>query len=269
MEEYKKLAQQKHALFMKQEEERLAQLQRLQDEKDEEQKHVEREAEIYLKREAEIAAEREAERIRSEEVKRAHHFQVMNQLCTEWDVICVELEQDPLLQIHLLSTFLESVLPECTEEDKQMWQEKVTALIQTINDIQQKRNTPLEEVRQLALIMEHICGLVGVDMTIEQMDTTEDETTAMRVAEQEWQEDFALQDAMQDQQWIPVERVFHNVYAETEPFGNGLPRASLRKGVGLTLTQLKEIARFRGQKITGTKEELCMRLAQAGWIQLE
>jgi hypothetical protein len=34
------------------------------------------------------------------------------------------------------------------------------------------------------------------------------------------------------------------------------------------LAQLKNIARLRGQKITGTKEELSMRLFQAGWVRI-
>jgi hypothetical protein len=36
----------------------------------------------------------------------------------------------------------------------------------------------------------------------------------------------------------------------------------------LTLHQLKEMARFRGQKMTGSKEELCIRLEQAGWVRI-
>ena len=238
---------------------------------------------------AQLELEQIQERAREQEIERMNRIMQAHQ---EWDSTISSLINDPLLTMHLLSTLLESILIEYEDKDFdieiQEWQTKVVGLIERVNEMQaSKTNRNLDEVRQIALIMEHICVMARVDMSIEQMDTSEDETAALQFAEKEWQQELQFQDAanavaFQDQplgynnQWFPAHEIFHagigpNEFPDLPPLerdNDDLPIASITRRVGLTLPQLKEMARFRGQKITGSKEELCLRLANAGWIRL-
>ena len=239
MDDYKKIAQQKYELYAKQksEQEKIEQ-ERLR--KEQEQLDFEND-------------KAEKERVEAERVE-AEQFQKLEM---EWDSICHGLSQDLLLHIYMLSTLLESHL-----DFKNEWQDKVIALIQYVNEITLKRkSTDLEEVRQIAYIMNHICQLVEVDMVIEQMDTTEDEMTAIKLAEQEWKHEF-------QEQFQEFQEQFQEFQEFQEQDPDQIPIASFRRGVGLTLTQLKELSRAKGMRSTGTKEELCIRLSQLGLIRL-
>jgi hypothetical protein len=247
MDAYREEAKRKHQ--EKLERDRLLEEDRLRSERD------------RLLEEERLRLEREQEENARHEEKRASVLDSLG----EWDTTRLGLHEDPLLTLHLLCTLIESTIELFVEmESMPEWEKRVVDMIHELNALQEQRHTSTEDARALQVVMQHMIDLTRVDVVIEPMDTTGDEAVALRMAENEWQQDdvdFAARDLYDDFAQEPM-RLF------PEQDDGDIPVVSMTRRVGLNMAQLKDMARLRGQKITGTKEQLSMRLAQAGWVRI-
>ncbi len=242
MEAYREEAKRKHQ--EKLERDRLLEEERLRSEREQEEKKKQEEQEEHAR----------------QEEKRASVAASLD----EWDTIRIGLNEDPLLTLHLLCTLIESTIELFVEmESMPEWEKRVVDMIHELNAIQEQRRTSMEDARALQVVMQHMIDLTRVDVVIEPMDTTGDEAVALRMTEHEWQQDdvdFAARDLYDDFAQEPM-----RLFPEQD---DDIPVVSMTRRVGLNMAQLKDMARLRGQKITGTKEQLSMRLAQAGWVRI-
>lgn len=207
----------------------------------------------------------EEERIVLEEERQAEKRASVVASLGEWDTTRLGLHKEPLLTLHLLCTLIESTIELFVEMNSMPeWEKRVVDMIHELNALQEQRHTSMEDARALQVVMQHMIDLTRVDVVIEPMDTTGDEAVALRMAEHEWQQDdvdLEARDLYDDFAQEPL-----NLFPEQDD--GDIPVVSLTRRVGLNMAQLKDMARLRGQKITGTKEQLSMRLAQAGWVRI-
>lgn len=189
------------------------------------------------------------------------------QALQEWDTILLSIHDDTMFSIYMLSSLLESNHALFTKRNvMEELKTRVVDLIERLNAIQENRTSTTEDVKAMERIMRHMISLTGVDVQIETMDTTQDEEFAMQLArEQEIPEHQWLPLEDVQEHWAPAREVLDRDALEDE---NPLPFVSLTRRMGLTVPQLKELARQHGQKMTGTKEELSLRLSQAGWVRI-
>jgi hypothetical protein len=224
------------------------------------QKKIDEEREEAEQKEKEIR-EKEAEQWLEQDQKER---ETVTRALEEWDSILLSLHDDTMLSIYMLSSLLESTLPLFTERNMmEEWKTRVVHLIERLNSIQENRTSSTEDVKAMEGIMRHMISLTGVDVQIETMDTTQDEQFAMQLAWEQEQQWAPLQ--IEQEHWMPAREVLDRDALEDE---NPLPVVSLTRRIGLTVPQLKELARQHGQKMTGTKEELSLRLSQAGWVRI-
>ena len=238
MDEYKEMARKRYMIK--------------QQEQDEENKKIEEEKQ---------KVEEEAQRFLD---KQEQNKEYMIRVLEEWDALYQSLSHDTLLTLHLMCTLMEPSIPLFKEMDNMTeWETRVTQVIHELNTLQETRRSNMEEVRELEYVIKHMITLANIEVDIKLMDTTDDELVANQLAEQEWKQELDLLQPMNAIPLLPPP-------LENDPmlYENELPIVSLKRRIGLTLPQLKEMARFRGQKMTGSKEELCIRLAQAGWVRI-
>lgn len=229
-----------------------------QQEQAEENKKIE--DDIKKVEEERTKADEEAQRFLEQQ---AQNKEYMIRVLEEWDTHYQSLAHDTLLTLHLMCTLMEPTVLLFKEMDNMSeWETRVVQVIHELNTLQEMRRSDMEEVRELEYVIKHMITLANIEVDIKLMDTTDDELVANQLAEQEWKQELDF--LAPEMNTIPMPQLEndHMLY-ETE-----LPIVSLKRRIGLTLPQLKEMARFRGQKMTGSKEDLCIRLAQAGWVRI-
>jgi hypothetical protein len=236
MDEYREMARKRYMIKQQEQEEQDEENRKVEEEK----KRVEEEAQRYLD-------------------KQEQNKEFMIRVLEEWDTMYHSLSHDTLLTLHLMCTLMEPTIPLFKEMDNMKeWETRVVQVIHELDTLQQTRRSSMEEVRELEYVIKHMITLANIEVDIKLMDTTNDELVANQLAEQEWKQEL---DFLHPMNMMPVMPPLENDPDE-------LPIVSLKRRIGLTLQQLKEMARFRGQKMTGSKEELCIRLAQAGWVRI-
>jgi len=124
-------------------------------------------------------------------------------------------------------------------------EECVVKLVQYLNKFCEKTTLPVSEIRVLQQQMQDIITMSGLDIPIQAMYTEDDEKFANLLQQELFTEEVA--------------------YHPTYPL---LPIVHPHSRIGLTLTEMKNIARQNGIMITGNKEELCYRLVQRGLCEL-
>ena len=157
------------------------------------------------------------------------------------------------------------------EEDRMNeLQSRAVLLMEKVNESQATKSSTAEEVRVLQHIMKDIFELSQVEIDIELMDTSMDEEVANRVQ-------FELN---QEVHMFPPPHMpmFHQtmllpplVVDEQPPMvldDNELPICSIHRRVGLTVLELRDLARRYRLSPGGTKPELCMRLVNARLVRL-
>lgn len=124
-------------------------------------------------------------------------------------------------------------------------EECVVKLVQYLNEFCEKTALPIPEIRVLQQQMQDIITMSGLDIPVQAMYTEDDEKFATLLQQELFAETVA-----------------------TYPPPNQLPLVHPHKRIGLTLYQMKDIARQNGIMVTGNKEELCYRLVQRGLCEL-
>ena len=193
----------------------------------------------------------------------------------KWDSILLSLENDPslhtepLYSIYLCYSLINEFIVEIKESELLLeWKNRVVNLIHIINQIQEKRtmnqkiNT--EEVKQIEIIMKHLIEMTNLEVDIEPMDTSLDEKMALELTQNEWNQDLLNQDLLNQDLLNPYIEEVELIHVPNQ----NIPIVSLRRGVGLTLQELKQLAYQHGLKKSGTKEELMNRLYVIGLVRI-
>ena len=144
-------------------------------------------------------------------------------------------------------------------------QKRTMQLIDILNLQQEELRSNANDVRKMADCMKNIISLTELEVEIDIMDVSRDVEMALHL-----QEDFYREIA---DHVVQVPLVMPPPLALLEQANANailpvLPICSIERRVGLTVPQLKDLARQHGLRITGTKQELCMRLSEAGWVRL-
>ena len=232
MEEYRKLAQQRY--YEKQK-------------KDEVLAQQEKE-----KQQMEEAIQREQEQKQQEE--RLLYEQDMDQLIMECDALLLEFPV-PIESIRALILHLEEMNAMHRFDDrKEEIQDRTMRLVEWINLQQESIPSSAEQVRELGGIMKRLIDYSELDIDIDLMDTSRDEDIA-RQWNQHQPEPF-IDIGLGQHLFPPVEEDIH------------LPLCSFRKRIGLTLLELRELAKHHHIPHTGSKEQLCIRLAAHGMVSI-
>jgi hypothetical protein len=131
-------------------------------------------------------------------------------------------------------------------------EKRVVALVESLNDILKNQRLSIDKVRPFFNVMNCIITESGLDIPIEVMDTEKDEEFASRLLEEEvllYEENVE-------------EKVEENV-VETEK-----PICSFTSRKGLTIPELKKIAKNHSLSLSGNKEDLCKRLAEHDLVRI-
>ena len=156
-----------------------------------------------------------------------------NNVEEDWYMWCSLLEEDRIGALTELATFI----PRMQKEDAQ---ERIILLIKQLNDIQERNPVDAQQANALQTIVSHILKDAGMEIDIELMDTSGDEEMARQLTE----------------------------FPPPIPDFANLPICSLTRRVGLTLAQLKDLARRYRLPISGNKEKLCVLLAERGLVTI-
>lgn len=185
----------------------------------------------------------------------AQHFIELWDVTIEHSVEIPELEYIRFQLTEWVSFFQE-------EDRMNELQSRAVLLMEKVNESQATKSPTAEEVRVLHQIMKDIFELSQVDIDIELMDTSMDEEVANRVQ-------FELnQEAPMFHQPMLLPPL---VVDEQPPMvldDNELPICCLHRRIGLTVLELRELARRYRLSPQGTKPELCMRLVNARLVRL-
>jgi hypothetical protein len=135
-------------------------------------------------------------------------------------------------------------------------EKRVVALVESLNDILKNQRLSIDTVRPFFNVMNCIITESGLDIPIEVMDTEKDEEFASRLLEEEvllYEENVEAN---------VEENVVENV-VETEK-----PICSFTSRKGLTIPELKKIAKNHSLSLSGNKEDLCKRLADHDLVRI-
>jgi len=264
MEEIRRLAREKHMAFQeqqcKQQEEKEAHL------RDQEEKKRLRDEQIVQQEQDEL-----------EQVTRA---------LQEWDSLVGDPSLEPFILIPLLISIVETNQPLFTERQcMSEWTDRVIALVHQLNgSLEHSRSRP-EDARDMEQMMRYLLGLTQVSIDIEAMDTSNDSKMAEE-AEREMERELALEMERErelalemERAWVReadrlerLEREEDRVHMLRAGLVDVLPRhvplvSLTKRNIGLTLVELKQLAQQHGEKVSGSKQEVAMRLHQRGLVQ--
>ena len=134
-------------------------------------------------------------------------------------------------------------------------QERSMRTVELLNLQQESITSSAEQVRSIGGIMKEILRLSNTEIQIDLMDTSRDSEVAEQLQ-------FQLQQEFQPMPWDnpPAMQPVDEQAA--------LPICSIHRRAGLTMPQLQNIARMNHLSTKGHKEELCLRLANAGLVRI-
>jgi hypothetical protein len=208
--------------------------------REEEAKKLEKE-----RREAEQKLEaeqrREAEKIREEEQCEIEKREL-------WMTWCSLLEEDCIMAL----TELENMIPWMEKEQVQTY---MVDLIRQMNEIHERKKIDAYQANEIRVLFSRMIELAELDIDIETMDTTQDEEFAIEL-QTVHDEELARQ--------LQQEPILEQM---PEPIQN-VPICSIERRMGLTLIQLKEIARTYNLPTSGNKRDLCLLLSDRGLVRI-
>jgi hypothetical protein len=151
-------------------------------------------------------------------------------------------------------------------------EKRVVSLVESLNDILKNQRLSIDKVRPFFNVMNCIITESGLDIPIEVMDTEKDEEFASRLLEEEVLlyeanvEENVEANVEENVEENVVENVEENVVenvVETEK-----PICSFTSRKGLTIPELKKIAKNHSLSLSGNKEDLCKRLAEHDLVRI-
>ena len=162
----------------------------------------------------------------------------------KWDEISESLENTTTKLALLLSILTEEFIEKLEKYDRLYEiQERVSNLVEKINDVCKKSESSLRETNEMYAIMKEIISVTKVEIPIQIMNTDDDEEVAKRLEQEIFDE--------------VNEDLFHEI-----------PIVSLSSNrVGLTLVEIRDLAKRYGIKKTG-KRELAIALAGLNLVKI-
>ena len=162
----------------------------------------------------------------------------------KWDEISESLENTTTKLALLLSILTEEFIEKLEKYDRLYEiQERVSNLVEKINDVCKKSESSLRETNEMYAIMKEIISVTKVEIPIQIMNTDDDEEVAKRLEQEIFDE--------------VNEDLFHEI-----------PIVSLSSNrVGLTLVEIRDLAKRYGIKKTG-KRELAIVLAGLNLVKI-
>ena len=230
------------------------------------------------KQEQERELEREREQQQQEEAKKEKDHSTIYEMLADWDRVVETINQDMILSLHLLYPILTEEKMDLVRRYERLdeIQERVVRLVNRLNDLNEKveKNTNLDEVREMSVMMQQIIVQSGVDITIQEMNTDGDADFCRELQDEE----------MKSFPSFPVPSSpyssSHEEYEDKEMFASSASSSSsvsskafvsLSTTKGMRLQTLRALARSHGIDFdeTESRRELAMRLASHGLIRIE
>jgi hypothetical protein len=196
---------------------------------------------------ARLRYENEINKIKEEEETKKEieriHSEIYDDL-EKWDEISESLENMTTKLALLLSILTEEFIEKLEKYDRlDEIQERVSNLVEKINDVCKKSESSLRETNEMNAIMKEIISLTKVEIPIQIMNTDDDEEVAKRLEQEIFDE--------------VKEDLFHEI-----------PIVSLSSNrVGLTLVEIRDLAKRYGIKEKG-KKELAISLAGLNLVKI-
>ena len=183
-------------------------------------------------------------------------------------------------------------------------EKRIVSLVESLNDTLKTQTLSIEEVRPFYEIMNNMISEAELDIPIEIMDTQRDEEIANEIANELLISELIDLDLFENENIEEIDTIINRInniemdekYDENveeidtiinrinnmemdekyedevdekkEENGDEKPICSYTSRKGLTLTQLKDIARLRSLPLSGNKEELCKRLAKYNLVRI-
>lgn len=192
---------------------------------------------------ARLRYENEMKKIKEEEENKKEIESYHDEL-VKWDEISESLENTTTKLALLLSILTEEFIEKLEKYDRLYEiQERVSNLVEKINDVCKKSESSLRETNEMYAIMKEIISVTKVEIPIQIMNTDDDEEVAKRLEQEIFDE--------------VKEDLFHEI-----------PIVSLSSNrVGLTLVEIRDLAKRYGIKKTG-KRELAIALAGLNLVKI-
>ena len=196
---------------------------------------------------ARLRYENEMNKIKEEEENKkeieSDHAKIYDEL-VKWDEISESLENTTTKLALLLSILTEEFIEKLEKYDRlDEIQERVSNLVEKINDVCKKSESSLTQTNEMYAIMKEIISVTKVEIPIQIMNTDDDEEVAKRLEQEIFDE--------------VNEDLFHEI-----------PIVSLSSNrVGLTLVEIRDLAKRYGIKKTG-KRELAIALAGLNLVKI-
>ena len=197
-----------------------------------------------------------------EQYEREQH-EIKHEFNEQWMVWTTLLEEDTLHSLHALTTLVETIPME-----QDYIHERMVELVEQLNTIQETRTVDAVEARFIHEAVSKLVQLTKIDIEIHAMDTSQDEDYARNV-EQIDIETHTMYTSQDEDYARNVEQIELEQYQDvSERLDQPLQLCSIDKRIGLTVLQMRDIARLYNIKITGNKRELCLALAHYGLVRL-
>ena len=199
---------------------------------------------------ARLRYENEMKKIKEEEENKREIERNHDEL-VKWDEISESLENTTTKLALLLSILTEEFIEKLEKYDRLYEiQERVSNLVEKINDVCKKSESSLRETNEMYAIMKEIISLTKVEIPIQIMNTDDDEKVAKR-----------LEQEIFDQDVFEELKINEDIFYE-------IPIVSLSSNrVGLTLVEIRDLAKRYGIKKTG-KRELAIALAGLNLVKI-
>lgn len=196
----------------------------------------------YAQKEFDAKVKEEIERQRMKDEEEMKEFYEMLE---KWDSI----PPTSIESLEAIYSLFSIVLPIAKKIDLFFHIEKrVVALVESLNDILKNQRLSIDTVRPFFDVMNCMITESGLDIPIEVMDTEKDAEFASRLLEEE----VLLFDEEEEL-----------IETQTEK-----PICSFTSRKGLTIPELKKIAKQHSLSLSGNKEELCKRLADLDLVRI-
>lgn len=200
----------------------------------------------YAQKEFDAKVKEEIERQR---VKDEEEMKEFYEMLEKWDSI----PPTSIESLEAIYSLFSIVLPIARKIDLFFHIEKrVVALVESLNDILKNQRLSIDTVRPFFDVMNCMITESGLDIPIEVMDTEKDAEFASRLLEEEV---------------LLFEEKFEEQKFEEENFEEK-PICSFTSRKGLTIPELKKIAKQYSLSLSGNKEDLCKRLAELDLVRI-
>ena len=210
----------------------------------------------YAQKEFDAKVKEEIERQRMKDEEEMKEFYEMLE---KWDSI----PPTSIESLEAIYSLFSIVLPIARKIDLFFHIEKrVVALVESLNDILKNQRLSIDKVRPFFDVMNCMITESGLDIPIEVMDTEKDAEFASRLLEEEV---LLFEEKVEEEKF--EEEKFEEEKFEEEKVEEK-PICSFTSRKGLTIPELKKIAKQYSLSLSGNKEDLCKRLAELDLVRI-